>query len=227
MEQFDRLIKLISEDNLNKLKNSHILLVGLGGVGGMAFEVLVRMGIGKITVIDKDKFELSNLNRQVLATYDNINLYKTDCAINRAQKINKHCMVIKKDTFLTKDNIKDILIDKYDYIIDACDTVTTKLELVLYAKEHNINIISCMGTGNRINPTKLVINDIYKTNNDPLAKIMRKLLKQNNIKKLKVVYSEELPIKTNDVIASCTMVPNVAGIYLAYQVINDIIKSTN
>ena len=225
MNQFSRLLKIMDEETLERFKNTHVLLVGVGGVGGAAFETLLRMGIGHITVVDNDTFEESNLNRQILSNYENIGNLKVMEAKKRAELINPECEVIPVPKYLTKENIRDILNNNYDYIIDACDTVTIKLELVKLAQERSIKIISVMGTGNKFNPTMLEICDITKTSYDPLAKVMRKLLRDNKIKHLMVVASKEIPRKTDRIPGSSMMVPNTAGIYAAYYCINDIMEN--
>lgn len=225
MNQFSRLLKIMDEETLERFKNTHVLLVGVGGVGGTAFETLLRMGIGHITVVDNDTFEESNLNRQILSNYENIGNLKVMEAKKRALLINPECEVIPVPKYLTKENIRGILNDNYDYIIDACDTVTIKLELVKMALELGIKIISVMGTGNKFNPTMLEICDITKTSYDPLAKVMRKLLRDNKIKHLMVVASKEIPRKTDRIPGSSMMVPNTAGIYAAYYCINDIMEN--
>lgn len=225
MNQFSRLLKIMDEETLERFKNAHVLLVGVGGVGGAAFETLLRMGIGHITVVDNDIFEESNLNRQILSNYENIGNLKVMEAKKRALLINPECEVIPIPKYLTKENIRGILNDNYDYIIDACDTVTIKLELVKMALERGIKIISAMGTGNKFDPTMLEICDITKTSYDPLAKVMRKLLRDNKIKHLMVVASKEIPRKTDRIPGSSMMVPNTAGIYAAYYCINDIMEN--
>lgn len=225
MNQFSRLLKIMDEETLERFKNTHVLLVGVGGVGGTAFETLLRMGIGHITVVDNDTFEESNLNRQILSNYENIGNLKVMEAKKRALLINPECEVIPVPKYLTKENIRGILNDNYDYIIDACDTVTIKLELVKMALELGIKIISVMGTGNKFDPTMLEICDITKTSYDPLAKVMRKLLRDNKIKHLMVVASKEIPRKTDRIPGSSMMVPNTAGIYAAYYCINDIMEN--
>ena len=225
MNQFSRLLKIMDEETLERFKNTHVLLVGVGGVGAAAFETLLRMGIGHITVVDNDTFEESNLNRQILSNHENIGKYKVMEAKKRALLINPVCEVIPVPKYLTKENIRGILNDNYDYIIDACDTVTIKLELVKMALELGIKIISVMGTGNKFDPTMLEICDITKTSYDPLAKVMRKLLRDNKIKHLMVVASKEIPRKTDRIPGSSMMVPNTAGIYAAYYCINDIMEN--
>lgn len=221
----ERTLKIINKEQFNKIIKKPILLVGLGGVGGYALESLVRFGFQNITIIDHDNISLSNLNRQIIATSENIGLAKAEEAQKRATKINKNINIKVLATFLTKDNISQ-LSTEYDYIIDACDTITTKLELIKFAIKNNIKIISCLGTGNRLDPTKLVITDIWQTNYDPVAKILRKLLRDNNINtKIPVIWSKEIPIKTGDSQpGSICTVPAVAGIYMVSYIINDSLK---
>ena len=223
MNQFSRMLNLINEEELLKISNTKILLVGLGGVGGSCLENLVRCGFTNITIVDNDVVDITNLNRQLISLHSNIGLKKVDVAKKRILDINPLANIKILDKFLLKEDITNLDTD-YNYIIDCCDTLTTKLELVLFANKYNINIISSCGTGNRIDPTKLIITDIYKTNNDPLAKRFRKVLRDNNIKKLKVVCSSEIPKKTKDVVGSISMVPNTAGSYLAYYVFVETLK---
>lgn len=217
---------LISDDKLNKFINSHVLIVGIGGVGGACFEALVRMGINNISIVDNDVFSESNLNRQLLSNRNNIGNSKVKEAYLRAISINPSISIKSYEMFLNESNIDELEHDKYDYIIDCCDTITTKLLLVKKALEYDIKIISSMGTGNRLDSTKLEITNIWKTENDPVAKVMRKLLRDNNIKyKLPVLCSRELPIKIQDrTPGSVSFVPNVAGFYIANYVFNDIIN---
>ena len=221
---YDRLLKLISKEELSKINSSKILIIGVGGVGGYALETLARIGIQNFTIVDSDKIEESNLNRQIIALNSNIGKYKVDAFKKRLLDINPNIKVNTIKEFIDKNNIDCLFKEKYDFIIDACDTITTKVLLIKYAQNNNIKIISCMGTGNRFDPTKLEIIDIYKTNYDPLSKIMRKLLKEEKIKKQDVIYSKEMPIKISDrVNGSTSLVPSTAGIYCAYYVINKIL----
>ncbi len=217
---------LFSDEQLNDFSNSNILIVGIGGVGGACFEALVRMGIKNISVVDGDVFSKSNLNRQLLCTRDNIGHSKVNEALLRAKSINPDILVETHEMFLNEANIDEIDYKKYNYIIDCCDTMTTKLLLIKKALEYNIKIISSMGTGNRVDPTKIEIMNIWKTQNDPVAKVMRKMLRDNHIKyKLPVLCSTELPIKTHERIpGSVSFVPNVAGFCIASYVFNDIIN---
>lgn len=223
---FERVELLISNEQLNKFVNSNILLVGVGGVGGACFEALVRMGLKDITIVDGDTFSESNLNRQLLSNRDNIGHSKVNEAFLRAKSINPDISVVCKEMFLIAANIDELDYSSFDYIIDCCDTMTTKLLLVKKALEYNIKIISCMGTGNRLDPTKFEITNIWKTEYDPVAKAMRKLLRDNNIKyKLPVLISKEIPMKINSRNpGSVSFVPNVAGFCIASYVFNDIIS---
>ena len=222
----ERMELLLSKDNIDKVINSKVLIVGIGGVGGACFEALVRLGVTNITVVDNDKFSKSNLNRQLLSNINNIGNLKVNEAVLRAKSINPDIVVDKYDMFLNEDNINELNIRQFDYVFDCCDTVTTKYILIKKCIDHNVKIISSMGTGNRLDPTKIVIKDIWKTNNDPLAKAMRKILRDNGIKaKIPVVTSEELPIKTGvREVGSVVFVPNVAGFCMASWLFSDIMN---
>ena len=213
-------------DNIDKFINSKILIVGVGGVGGACMEALVRMGLKYIAVIDNDVFDESNLNRQLLSNRNNIGHSKVKEAALRAKSINPDIFVEEHEMFLNESNFGEIDLSKYDYVIDCCDTVTTKLLLIKECLKKNVKIISSMGTGNRVDPTKLEIMSIWKTNYDPLAKIMRKLLRDNGIKdKIMVLSSNEIPMKTNSrTPGSTAFVPNCAGFCIASYVFNDIMK---
>lgn len=224
---FECLELLLDENVLNNVYNSNVLIVGIGGVGGACFEALVRLGVKNITVVDGDSFDLSNLNRQILSNINNIGYKKVFEARLRAESINEGICVECMNMFLNEANIDEIDFMKYDYIVDCCDTMTTKLLLIKKAIEYNKKIISSMGTGNRLDPSKLLITDIWKTDYDPVAKAMRKLLRDNGIKeKIPVLFSKENPIKIHSrKPGSCSLVPNVAGFYIASYVFNDIINS--
>ena len=224
---FDRVISLVGKDNLNLINTKTVLIVGLGGVGGYSMEALIRSGITNLILIDYDKVDITNLNRQIITNRDNIGKLKVDISKERILSINPDCNVICHNIFLDKDNI-DIL-DKYkiDYIVDACDSVDTKKLLIDYAIENDIKIISSMGTANKIDPSKLEIIDIRKTSYDPLAKKLRKYVIDKKInKKIMVVSSTEQPIR-RDMLASLVFVPAVAGILCANYIIRDIIKSND
>ena len=223
---FDRLELLIGKDNLNIIHSTKVLIVGIGGVGGECALSLIRSGIKDIIIIDFDKVDISNLNRQVVAYHSTIGKKKVDVLENIIKDINPECNIVKYDVFLDKDNIKEIL-DKEapDYIIDCCDSKNTKKEIIKEALNRNIKFISSMGTGCKMDPSKLEITDIRKTNNDPLARIFRKWVKDEKInKKIPVLCSKEVPIKSGKVVASNSFVPNSAGLLIASYVINCIIN---
>lgn len=220
-----RLELIMDENNLNQVKSLNIVLIGLGGVGGACFEALVRLGIENITVIDNDVFETSNLNRQILSNINNIGNNKTDEAIKRAKAINPNINITGIKAFINIDSLS-LLNGSYDFIIDACDTITTKALLIEYALNNGIKIITCCGTGNKFHPEYLTITTLDKTINDPLSKDLRKMLRNKNITtKIPCVWSPELPIKTNSTtVGSNVLVPNTAGLLLASYVINNTIK---
>ena len=218
---------LIGKDNTQKLANSKVIVYGIGGVGSFVVEGLIRAGIEHIILVDNDVIAPSNLNRQVHATISNIGKLKVDCMKERILSINPKVNV---ETYISQniENGEELLIDDtIDYVVDAVDTITTKLKLVQRAKEKQVPIISCMGTGNKLDPTKFEIADIYKTSVCPLAKVMRKELKKKGIQDLKVLYSKEEPIKhdiESRTPASISFVPSVAGMIIAGEVIKDIIR---
>ena len=228
--QFSRTELLIGKKGIEKLKDSKVALFGLGGVGSYVLEGLVRAGIGNFILVDKDEVDITNLNRQIIATRKTIGKPKVEVAKERILEINPEANVEIYQEFFMPET-KGILDESIDYIVDAVDTVTAKIELVVRANKLNIPIISSMGTGNKLDPTKFEVADIYKTSVCPLAKVMRKELKTRGIKKLKVVYSKEEPIKrqANDelrkqVPASISFVPSVAGLIIAGEVIKDILE---
>lgn len=228
LEQFSRTELLIGKEGIEKLQNAKVAIFGIGGVGSYVVEALVRAGIKNFILVDKDEVDITNLNRQIIATRKTIGKPKVEVAKNRILEINPNANVeIYQEFFLPKS--KGILDETVDYIVDSVDTVTAKIELVMRANKLNIPIISSMGTGNKLDATKFEISDIYKTQVCPLAKVMRKELKTRGIKKLKVVYSKEEPIKHDNVDgkqipASISFVPSVAGLIIAGEVIKDIIK---
>mgnify|MGYP004495126579 FL=1 len=233
LNQFSRTELLIGKDGLEKLKNSKIAVFGIGGVGSFVVEGLARSGIGNFVLIDNDTICLTNLNRQIHATTKTIGMYKVDAMKQRILDINPDANIENyKEFYLPESKIK-ILNKNIDYIVDAIDTVTTKVLLACQARDLEIPIISAMGTGNKLDPTRFEVTDIYKTSMCPLAKIMRKKLKENGVKKLKVVYSKEEPIKPYyDEIrkeekvkaGSISFVPSVVGMIIAGEVIKDILK---
>ena len=222
-EKFTRTEKLIGKDNLEKLKNSHIAVFGIGGVGGYVTEALIRAGIGKIDIIDNDTVSESNINRQIIATTDKIGQYKVDVMKERILKINPQAEVNAYNTLYLPQTADMFDFTKYTYVVDAVDNVTAKIELVLRANATDTPIISSMGTGNKLDPTMFCVSDIYKTEVCPLAKVMRYELKKRGIKKLKVVYSKEKPVTKQRPPASISFVPSVAGMIIASEVVKDII----
>jgi len=223
---FERTNLLFNMDDLDKFFNSNILLVGVGGVGGACLEAFVRMGLKNITVIDNDVFQESNLNRQLLCTRNNIGRSKVKEAVLRAKSINPEINIIDKEMFLNEANFNEIDIKEFDYVVDCCDTVTTKYLLIKNCLDNGVKIISSMGTGNRTDPTKLEIINIWKTSNDPLAKAMRKILKDKGIsKRVNVLCSKELPRKIESrTPGSTAFVPNAAGFCITSYVFNDIMN---
>ena len=223
---FERIISLIGKDNLEKINKTNILVLGVGGVGGYAIETLVRTGIENITIVDYDKIDISNINRQIIAKESNIGKSKVEEWKKRILEINNNVNVTIIKEKITKDNIDILFNKKYDYIIDACDTVIVKKILIKKCKEKNIKLLTICGMGKKINPSLVKICDIKDTEYDPIAKELRKYIRDNHIKgKIPCIFSNEKPI-TNDkkIIASMTPVPAVAGIYAAYYIINNIIQ---
>lgn len=225
---FERSLQIIDENTLQKITQKNILLVGIGGVGGFAFECLIRLGFIHITVVDKDTFEETNLNRQILSTKKNLNAKKVEEAKKRGLEINPNIIITTHQIFLNEENIDLLFNKKYDYIIDACDTITTKYLLIKKAREENCKIISCLGTGNRLNPNEVKETTLNKTYNDPLAKKMRDILRKNNIplNNIPVIWSQELPIKTKTrKPGSLILVPATAGLLIAHFILKDILHN--
>ena len=223
-EQFSRTELLIGKDGVEKLKKSKVAIFGLGGVGSYVVEALARVGVGNFILVDNDIISETNINRQIIATYKTIGKPKIQIEKERILEINPNAKVeIFKEFFMPES--PDFFDKNVSYIVDAIDTITAKIELVVRAKKMNKPIISCMGTGNKLDPTKFEITDIYKTSVCPLAKVMRKELKNRKIDNLKVLYSKEEPIKLNNkqVPGSISFVPSVAGLIIAGEVIKDII----
>ena len=219
---FER-FELLVEDRINDIKSKKVLVVGVGGVGSYTVESLIRCGIGSITIIDNDIIDITNLNRQLMTTQNNIGESKVDVLKNRILSINPNCNVTAINIFLDDSNI-DSIVDDYDYVVDACDTVKTKISLIKICNKKNIKLISAMGTGNKMDPSRLEITDIYKTNYDPLAKIIRHECRKMGIKKLTVVCSSEETIKKGiKVIPSNSFVPATAGLLITSYIINDIV----
>ena len=221
---------LIGKENLLKLQNSNIVIFGLGGVGSYVVEGLVRAGVQNIGIVDKDVIDITNINRQLIADTTTIGKSKVDVEEKRILDINPTAKIIKIKEFVDKNNIEKImnnilsLNNHIDYVVDAIDTISSKLEIIKYCKQNNINIISCMGTGNKLNANMFEIADINKTSVCPVAKIIRKELKKLEISSLKVLYSKEIPIKNIQSAspASISFVPSVAGLLIAGEVIKNI-----
>lgn len=249
LNQFSRTELLLGNAALERLSKSRVAVFGIGGVGGYVCEALVRSGVGAFDLIDDDKVCLTNLNRQIIATRKTVGRYKAEVMKERIQEINPDADVRIHKCFFLPDNAKDFPFEEYDYIVDAVDTVTAKIELVMKAKEENIPIISCMGAGNKLDGSQFKVADIYKTKVCPLAKVMRRELKKRGVKKLKVVYSEENPTRpiddmaiscrTNcicppgakhkctdrrDIPGSVAFVPSIAGLLIAGEVVKDLVQ---
>ena len=227
MHRFVRFEKLVGTDALNYLSTKTVLVLGVGGVGGYVVEGLVRSGVGRIIVIDKDVVDETNLNRQIIALESTIGEKKVDVIEKRIKDINSAVIVQKLDKFIDKDNLNEIFQYDFDYLVDACDTVSTKLAIIDRCLGEKRKFISSMGTGNKFDPSKLTITDIRKTSYDPLAKIIRKYVISNHIKeKIMVVSSIEPPIKSNKV-SSIAFVPASSGILISSYIINDILKNNH
>lgn len=225
MDIFSRTERLIGKDALLKLKSSNIIVFGLGGVGSYTVEALVRSGVGKITVVDKDEVDITNINRQLYALRSTVGKPKAEIAKERILDINPECEVTAIRKMYLPENADEFNLQSFDYIIDAVDCVTAKISLAEKAQDLKIPIISSMGTGNKLDPTQFKISDIYKTSVCPLCRVMRTQLKRRGVKKLKVLYSEEIPITDGErTPASISFVPSVAGLIIAGEVIKDIIE---
>lgn len=247
LTQFSRTELLLGKEAMEKLKNAKVAVFGIGGVGGYVCEALVRSGVGAFDLIDDDKVCLTNLNRQIIATRKTVGKYKTDVMKDRILEINPDARVEVHKCFFLPENADEFPFEEYDYIVDAVDTVTAKISLVMKAQEMNVPIISSMGAGNKLDASQFRVADIYKTKVCPLAKVMRRELKKRGVKKLKVVYSEEQPIRpvedmaiscrTNcicppgaankcterrDIPGSVAFVPSVAGLIIAGEVVKDL-----
>lgn len=229
--RFERTALLLGENAINTLASKKIAVFGVGGVGGYVCEALVRSGIGSFDLFDNDKVCLSNLNRQIIALESTVGMYKTEAMKNRMLDINPNVTVNCHNVFYLPENADDFDLSQYDYVIDAIDTVSAKIELAKRCHSLGVNIISAMGAGNKINPCSFVVTDIFKTSVCPLARVMRRELKKANVDKLKVVYSVEEAIKpqVNDnetgkkLVGSCSFVPSVCGLIIASEVIKDLI----
>lgn len=240
-EQFARTALLTTENGMNNLLNARVAVFGVGGVGGHVVEALARSGVGKIDIIDDDEVALSNINRQIIAVHSTVGIHKVDVMKNRILDINPDIEVVTHKCFFMPENADNFDFSSYDYVVDAIDTVTAKIELVMRCNNTNTPLISSMGTGNKLNPTLFEVSDIHKTSVCPLARIMRQELKKRNIKKLKVVYSKEEPIKVSEkpletmpdtplrsgakkrsTPGSTAFCPSVAGLIIASEVFKDL-----
>lgn len=250
LTQFSRTQLLLGKDSMENLHDAHIAVFGIGGVGGYVCEALVRSGVRRFDLIDDDKVCLTNLNRQIIATRKTVGKYKAEVMKERILEINPDCEVNVHKCFFLPENADDFDFDNYDYIVDAVDTVTAKIELVMKAKEKNVPIICSMGAGNKLDASMFKVSDIYKTKVCPLAKVMRRELKKRGVRKLKVVYSEEQPIRPiedmsiscrthcicppgakhkcterRDIPGSVAFVPSVVGLIIAGEIVKDICKT--
>ena len=230
-EEFSRSALVLGDDSIKKLSSSRVIIFGLGGVGGYVVEALARTGVGHLDLVDNDEVSLSNLNRQIYALHSTVGKDKVDVAADRVLDINPDCVVTKHKIFYLPETADQINLSDYDYIVDCIDTVSAKLELVMRAKEANVPIISSMGTGNKLDPSKLKIADISKTSVCPLARVMRQELRKRGIYHLKCVFSIEEPATVSiesgsrHVPGSVAFVPSVAGLMLSGEVIKDLIRS--
>lgn len=232
LNEFSRTELLVGEEGISKLNNSKVIVFGVGGVGSFVVESLTRAGIGNLVLVDNDTVCVSNLNRQIHATQATVGKVKVDVMKERVISINPNCNVETKQIFVTPENIAEIITNDIDYVVDAIDTVTSKLALAEYCYKNGINIISSMGTGNKIDPSQFKVSDVYKTKVCPLAKVMRHELRKRGVKKLKVVYSEEMPMtpdkgravpsQKRQTPGSISFVPPVAGMIIGGEVIKDL-----
>ena len=237
IDRFARTKLLLGEAGMEKLKNARVAVFGIGGVGGYVTEALVRSGIGTIDIFDNDKVCMTNLNRQIIATEDTVGRFKVDAMKERALSINPDIQINAHNCFFMPDNSAEFDFSEYSYVVDAIDTVTGKIEIIMRAAAANVPVISCMGAGNKLDATMFEVGDIYETSVCPLARVMRHELKKRGIKKLKVVYSKEKPITPSGTVendgssngegrrstpGSTALVPAVAGLIAAGEVIKDL-----
>ena len=233
-EYFERTELLLGSEAIQKLQRTNVAVFGAGGVGGYVIEALARCGIGAITVFDRDRVSITNLNRQIIATVETVGRDKVDVVKERISVINPACKVTVHKCFYMPENADLFDLSVYDYVIDAIDTVTAKIELAVRTRKLNIPFISCMGTGNKLDPTKLRIADLSQTKTCPLARVMRRELKNRNILHMKVLFSEEEPVKVNprfengkSIPGSIAFVPATAGLLIAAEAIRDILNKNN
>lgn len=228
-EIFARTELMFGSEAMNRLKNSRVAVFGIGGVGGYTAEALVRSGIGAVDLVDNDKVNESNINRQIIALHSTLGMYKADAMKLRVADINPECRVTVHKLFFMPDTSEHIDFSVYDYVVDAIDTVTGKIEIIMRAKAVNVPVISSMGAGNKLDPAKFEISDIYKTSVCPLARVMRRELKGRGVESLKVLYSTEQAFRPQNknegkpIPASNSFVPSVAGLIIAGEVIKDLI----
>ena len=226
-DQFERVVNVLGQENLDKLQNSHVAVFGLGGVGSYAVEALGRSGIGKITIVDYDRVETSNLNRQLEATVKTLKQDKTEAVEERLLSINPDIAVIKKKVFVDDDTVNQCLAEDVDYVIDAIDNMNGKLAIWQYCREHDIPFIACLGAARRLDPTKLTVTTLNKTQNDPMARKLRYMARNRNMDlKIKVVYSTEEPLKMNEsgVLGSMIFVPAAAGLICAEVCVKELLN---
>lgn len=226
-EQFSRTAQLLGNENVENLFDKHVIVFGVGGVGGYVVEALARSGIGKISIVDNDVVNESNINRQIIALHSTVGMQKVDVLKNRILDINPECKVFVYNQFFLPENSNDFDFSIYDYVVDAVDTVTAKIEIIKKSKESNVPVISSMGTGNKLNPMGFKVSDISKTKVCPLARVMRNELKKRGISKVKCVYSEENPVIQTQTPASVAFVPSVAGLLIASEVVKDLCIEKN
>ncbi len=238
MNQFSRTEILLGKTAVDKLKSKRVAVFGIGGVGGYVCEALVRSGVGHFDLIDNDDISLTNINRQIIATHSTIGRDKVDVMKERMLDINPEADITIHKCFFLPENAHEFEFEKYDYVVDAVDTVTAKLQIIMCCKEKNVPVISSMGTGNKMDPSRFTVADIYDTIMCPLAKVMRKELKKREVDSLKVVYSDEKPLEPSDDVdeveqpsdgkraipGSSAFCPPVAGLILASEVVKDLIK---
>ena len=216
---------MLGAEAIERLRRSKIIIFGIGGVGGYALEILARSGVGEIAIVDADKVEASNINRQILSLHSTIGVAKVEVARQRILDINPECKVICHEIFYSAENADTIDLSRYDYVVDCIDSVPSKMELIQRTNDHHPRIISALGAGNKLNPALIRISDIYETSTDPLAKSVRKKCREAGIKALKVAWSPEQPtVRREGVIASNAFVPSTMGILIASEVIKDLLS---